>query len=166
MMAAIGAFIIWHMWLARDASVTSRLISGFAGLVFSLRLWNIAARVTDGAALLSAHRTQFEAYIKESPNRNYKALQTTTIDESGLRIEKEWEQSIMAWPAIERVEQIEDYLFLYVASFSAEIIPRSAFATHEEFLGFANLARQLWEEHRGDAEGAAGPEQRAATREA
>lgn len=164
-LAAMLAMLLWITLFAEQLGF-GRVIAATLLLICAAIFAKVAVRINRREAIRAAVRTMIDAYLAESPNRNYLAPKSLTIDATGLRITSQLEASQFAWAAIERIDVDDHYLYLFLSSVTAEIIPRSVFATHEEFLGYANLARQLWEQHRGEAEGAADPEQHVTTRDA
>ena len=66
-----------------------------------------------------------------------------TLEADGIRQTLPYSDSFTRWEAYERVDYNDDYLFLYESSFTAVVVPRVAFATRSQYLGFVQLAERL-----------------------
>lgn len=70
------------------------------------------------------------------------------IDQQGVSVEDEHEVSRCSWRGVTQVVIEPHYLFLIRSPLlAAHAIPRSAFPSQHAYLGFANLAHQLWRQH-------------------
>jgi hypothetical protein len=92
-------------------------------------------------------RRQVEAMLGDGPNPYVLGERQLTIDTDGMLLEWHLERCWTSWQAVEQVVIEEHYLFLVLSTLSALVVPRTAFTSQQEFLGFAHLARQLWQEH-------------------
>jgi hypothetical protein len=81
--------------------------------------------------------------MRTGKNRGTLGKHTLLISEDGLVETTEVNESRWAWTGIERVEQIEHYIFIFVSSNAAHIIPKRAFASTEEVTQFYNAAKTL-----------------------
>lgn len=70
--------------------------------------------------------------------------QTITLDAEGLKTVTPVSEGLRVWRGVYLVETTEDYIFIYVASNSAHVIPRRAFASGDEADLFFHAA---WEYH-------------------
>lgn len=96
-------------------------------------------------------RRHLEAMLGDGPNPYVLGEREMTIDEEGFRISWPLETSWTSWQAVEDVVIEEHYLYLVLSTISAQVIPRTAFASQSEFLGFARLAEELWKKCRSPA---------------
>jgi hypothetical protein len=92
-------------------------------------------------------RRQVEAMLGDGPNPYVLGERQMTIDADGLLLEWPLERCWTSWQAVEQVVIEEHYLFLVLSSLSALVVPRTAFVSQSDFLGFAHLARKLRQEH-------------------
>ncbi len=83
--------------------------------------------------------------MRTGKNRGILGKHTILISEDGLVETTEVNESRWAWTGIERVEQIEHYIFIFVSSTSAHTIPKRAFASTEEATQFYNAAKTLFD---------------------
>lgn len=86
----------------------------------------------------AAHRL-----LDERANEHLLSVRTVTLEADGLRQKMPASESFMRWEAFERIDHDDDHLFLYDSSFTAVVVPRQAFATRGQFLGFLELAKRL-----------------------
>ncbi len=118
------------------------------GIVFAWFVW----RITNPRRIPDIMKAQFKIMLGEAPHPSIEIPCEVTIDASGIAIDEPYASRRLAWPAIEAVVIEPQYLFLLQSSILAHIVPRSAFPNERAYLGFANLARQLWQEHKGTIE--------------
>ncbi len=130
--------------LLAQREVLSAWIAGPVALLFLVRvalIFNARRRATIRDAFAhAAHRL-----LDESPNRHMLSDRKLTLETEGVRQQLDASDSIIRWRAFERIEHDDDYLFLYESSFTAVVIPRTAFATRGRYLAFVALAEQLWQ---------------------
>lgn len=75
-----------------------------------------------------------------------------TLEAGGVRQQLKHGESFLRWEGYERIEHTDHYAFFYESSMTAVVVPRSAFGSQSQFLGFVRLAQRLWNEHRGKSE--------------
>jgi hypothetical protein len=63
------------------------------------------------------------------------------LDAEGVTEISDIGESRTAWSGIEKVEENEEYIFLYNASFQAHVIPKRAFLSKDEAREFFKLAQ-------------------------
>ncbi len=99
--------------------------------------WGITSRVKSYVAQLKKQGT-YDAYM---------GPRMLTIDEQGLHVETSTDTGNTSWLGVKGVVIDGDYTYITLTVETAHIIPRAAFPTVEAYLGFANLAQQLHQEH-------------------
>lgn len=87
----------------------------------------------------AAHRL-----LDETPNQHMLSERKLTLETDGVRQQLDASDSIIRWKAFERIEHDDEYLYLYESSFTAVVIPRTAFPTRGRYLAFVALAERLW----------------------
>ena len=65
-------------------------------------------------------------------NRGTFGHHTISIDENGLNERTEVNNSHWSWFGIETIEQTDDYIYIYISSLMAHIIPKRAFTNAEQ----------------------------------
>jgi hypothetical protein len=100
--------------------------------------------------LLSRHKTaQFLTKIyAEGSNRALTGWRRLSIGREGVAMSSELVESQMKWPAIERIESTDGYMFIYIGSANALVVPVRAFSTPAHFLVFLETARRYWQQAR------------------
>lgn len=125
---------------------------GAAALLYSIVivLWflNSLRRSTIDESFLGEARR----LVDEAGNGNMKGERTMTLEAGGVRQQLKHGESFLRWEGYERIEHTDHYAFFYESSMTAVVVPRSAFGSQSQFLGFVRLAQRLWNEHRGKSE--------------
>jgi hypothetical protein len=79
--------------------------------------------------------------LDEGRNAALRCEQFLSIDKHGVASSSSVGESRVSWEAVERVEETERHIFLYVTSTSAHVIPKWAFETRQGAEDFAAAAR-------------------------
>ncbi len=66
------------------------------------------------------------------------------IDRDAISVVSEYFERKTRWPAVEKVVETGDYLFIYLSSVQAEIVPRRAFADESRFRSFVEAAKRYY----------------------
>lgn len=109
---------------------------------------HVAWRLRTPASVRVVMRQLAHSYLEETPNEHFLSQRTVTLEAEGVREEMPLSHSFTRWSAYERFAQDEEGIYLYDSALSGTIVPREAFATRRQFLGFAALAERLWNEAR------------------
>lgn len=95
--------------------------------------------VVEQSCRQAAHRL-----LDESPNDQFLSERVVTFDATGVRQVLRASESFTRWEAFERLDHNDDYLFVYDSSLTAVVVPRAAFATRGQYLGFVDMTHRLW----------------------
>ena len=77
----------------------------------------------------------------ERPGRGQLGRHRVVLSEDGLTESTAVNESRTAWAGVDRVEQSQDYIFIYITPATAHVIPKSAFSDPQEAEAFFRLAR-------------------------
>jgi len=77
----------------------------------------------------------------EGKNKGILGSHTIIISEEGLQEITEVSESRSIWSGIERIEENEEYIFVYIGAYQAHVIPKRDFASKEDAKEFAEQAR-------------------------
>jgi hypothetical protein len=118
-----------------DGFVISRanfLLIAITFPVVALIFWLLDRRQTRRAIL--------ELLKEEKPGKGQLGAHKVTLGEAGLVEGTAVGESRTSWAGVDRVEQNQDYIFIYTAPIAAHIIPRRAFSSLQEAESFYQLA--------------------------
>lgn len=154
----VVAFSSYHSRSSKGTRRRLRLIQ-VCGIIFALiaalmwTRWGIGLRTLfcTGYALfllfgypayyrLSVKRNTRKIY-SEGQNKGALGKHIISIDADGVAEISQVGESRTAWGGIEKVEENEDYVFLYTGSLQAHVIPKLAFLSEGEAAEFLQLAR-------------------------
>ncbi len=76
-------------------------------------------------------------------NRGTLGKHLISVDETGLNEKTDVNDSHWDWPGIEQVQQTEDYIFIYISSIMAHVIPKQAFANRDQADEFFSTVEKL-----------------------
>jgi hypothetical protein len=79
--------------------------------------------------------------IDEGKNSHMFGFRSITLTETGVEETKEHGESKTAWSSIEKVEELQDYLYIFVGSLNAYIVPDRAFDNDEQKNEFLQILR-------------------------
>lgn len=131
----LACFIPMEGEFARPVLVTLALLfSGLYWLIFSVY------------ALPKSLDRQTRRMYGEGANKGVLGQHEIEIDASGLWERSEVSETRHAWRGIERIEESDDYAFIYVTSMSAHVIPKQS-VTQGDPETFLLHARKLWRTH-------------------
>lgn len=133
-LSAVGLMVLGdliHAWALLPATI------------FLMVLAFLAFQSRRPSAIQLAYAQTANRLLDESPNTHLLSERTVTLEADGIRQTLPYSDSFTRWEAYERVDYNDDYLFLYESSFTAVVVPRTAFATREQYLGFVHLAERL-----------------------
>lgn len=105
-------------------------------------------RTTIDESLLREARRMMD----ESPNEQFKDKRTLIIEQRGVRQHLTHGETFLRWAGYVRIEHTDQHAFFYESSLTAAIVPRAAFASQSQFLGFVRLAQRLWQDHQADGD--------------
>jgi len=89
-------------------------------------------------------RKYVQTTLKEGRSRVQLAERHIVCDTLGIKTHTDFGDDTLKWQAIQRMEETNDRLFLFLAQFSAVVVPRRAFASAQEFQEFVGFVRQLY----------------------
>ncbi len=87
-------------------------------------------------------RKQLSKVLKEGGNEGMIGKQKIVITPEAVINETPAGEQKAFWSSVDKIVETRDYIFLYVSSVSAAIIPRSAFPSDEQRNAFLELAKQ------------------------
>jgi len=73
---------------------------------------------------------------------------TIEISEEGLREKTEVNDNLHLWKGIIKVQQNNDYIYIYIAELTAHIIPKISFSSKEEANVFFDTTLRYWNDRR------------------
>jgi hypothetical protein len=85
----------------------------------------------------------------EGANRGVWGQRTVTLSDEAVASESEFEQSRHRWAGVERVDETVAYIFIYVSTTSAHIVPKHCFATPEAAHAFYHAAKTCFDRAHG-----------------
>ena len=74
--------------------------------------------------------------LNEGSNKGLLGRQRITLQDEGLYCESPSGETKLKWEAIERIVTNEDYMFVYLGSVNAIVIPKRAFASQSDLHAF------------------------------
>lgn len=119
------AFSSWDVW-PRVA-----LVAGFAviyGIIYRL---NYYRWIDSGARKM----------IAEGKNKGILGDHTMTLSKDGLIETCDVGESRSTWGGVERIEEDDEYVYLYIGAYQAHVIPRRAFTSGADATEFIKVAR-------------------------
>jgi hypothetical protein len=78
---------------------------------------------------------------KRPENKRMLGWRSCTIGPEGVTLRTEETSLSVTWSGVLKIAQTEDYSFFYFTTQGAIVVPRRPFATEEDFLSFAQMAR-------------------------
>ncbi len=120
-------------------SVSSRIIFFLIASAFWLFIYPLFRR--------KAVERQARRLYSEGKNRDVIGNHIFAIDKDGVTEISDVAESHIAWSGIERIEENDEYVFLYTGSLSAHIIPKRAFLSKGEESEFIQLARTYYSDN-------------------
>jgi len=87
-------------------------------------------------------RKQLPKMLNEGGNEGVIGKQKIVITPEAVINETPAGEQKAFWSSVDKIVETSDYIFLYVSSMSAAIIPRSAFPSEEQRNAFLELAKQ------------------------
>jgi hypothetical protein len=81
-----------------------------------------------------------EGVLAEGKNKGVIGRHKITLNESGLTETTIVNSEFRTWQGIERIEENDIYIFIYISANSAHIIPKKAFANNNLMKDFIDLA--------------------------
>jgi len=115
--------------------------------------WSTTVKViffgVSSAFWVIAYPRYYRWVIKRNTRRNYSeghnrgivGEHVIVIDPEGVKEVSEVGESTTVWSGIERVEENDNYLFLYTGPIQAHVIPKRGFADDQQITEFSQLAR-------------------------
>jgi hypothetical protein len=82
---------------------------------------------------------------KEGENKALWGKRRLTIDAQGLFEKSEVGETRLRWDGVERVVETADYIFIYVTTVSAHVIPKKSFQDKEQALEFYQTAKRYFD---------------------
>jgi YcxB-like protein len=86
-------------------------------------------------------RTILGLVAEEKPGRGQLGKHRLVVSEDGLKESTAVGESRTSWAGVDRIEQDQDYIFIYTSAAAAHMIPKRAFSGKEEAEAFYQLAR-------------------------
>ncbi|HEY0078381.1 MAG TPA: YcxB family protein [Pyrinomonadaceae bacterium] len=81
--------------------------------------------------------------LGEGRNELLQHAHRMSLDETGLNVRSGIGESRLAWSAVERVEETETHIYIYIGALTAYVVPKWAFATRREAEDFFDAARSF-----------------------
>ncbi len=115
--------------------------------------WDILARIALGAVSAGVYvviyRLNYYRWVDssarkligEGKNKGILGDHTMTLSKDGLVETCDVGESRSTWNGVERVEADDEYVYLYIGSCQAHVIPRRAFASEADATEFIKVAR-------------------------
>ncbi len=124
----------------RNAGLSTIAFVGFAGgaVLFLLGPWLTRRRTAHILARIYA----------EGSNRALLGWRRLSIGPACVAMNSDLIESRMKWPAIEKIDATNEYLFIYFGSANAHIVPMRAFGDEAHFRSFVETARRYWKQAR------------------
>jgi hypothetical protein len=99
--------------------------------------------------LRRAQRKVVERLIAEGQNRDQFGKKQVTITPIEITAAGELTSTTVRWKAVERIEVVEAYAYVYFSALQAVIVPRRAFSSDTEFSAWVETARKYITDERG-----------------
>ena len=139
-----------HLYLFLTLLLLSSLLASMNGLlllnyifiatsfvILNLMTWWLHRRLTRRAIL--------QLLKEERPNRGQLGRHNLRLSEVGLVETTEVGESRCSWMGVDRVEESDDFVFIYTAPHAAHVVPKRAFGTPHEAETFYDFARACQE---------------------
>lgn len=91
-------------------------------------------------------RSRVRKLVREGQNRGILGTHTMTLSPNELAYRSEWGHGVLYWPVVERIDETENHVFVFVSSMYAFAIPKRDFETVQECEEFVQTARRYREE--------------------
>ena len=114
------------------------LLAGFF-LAVSTMVWTIIFPHTYRQNVNRATRK----LLREGRNELLQQAHRMSLEETGIKVRSELGESRLAWSAVERVEETETHIYIYIGALTAHVIPKWAFNTRREAEDFFDAARSF-----------------------
>jgi hypothetical protein len=140
-LAGLGPFLLfWHQ--NSDATFVELMEYGWDLLLGVPILWVFYFLVNRYVV-----NWQVKNMLREGNNRGSLGKIRVQLSPAGVLEASQFIETKIAWPAIERIEENDDYLMIYTSSLSAVLIPRIAFANPLRYDEFATAARAFYKQN-------------------
>jgi len=128
-MAAWASWTVWNaisngISLIRKAFVLVLVAGGFVTVFLALM---------GGLTILS---------MISKRNRTFLTEHTITLAEDNFTSESAYAKTEWKWPSVQKIARTNNYCFVYVAQHAAIVVPRRAFADHEQWSYFNDYCRE------------------------
>lgn len=160
----VAAYNWHHSRNSRTANRRYRLLSAWGILLclfiaFTSTEWRASSRIifsiiTSAFWLFvypvlrrKAVERQARRLYSEGKNRDVIGNHILAIDKDGVTEISDVSESHIAWRGVEKIEENDKYVFLYIGSLIAHIIPKRAFLNKQEETEFTQLARTYYSEN-------------------
>jgi len=131
----IGLLLL--LYVAAFANTLSQQILGFGFVLLMVgALLGLLPYV-----MTRAYRNAIRKTLSQGKNRSLEGLLHITLTDEGVQSETNLSRSIYKWPAIEKIVETQEHLFLYVSGYSAIVVPKRSFQSEHEAQGFIETAR-------------------------
>lgn len=142
----------WHFVVPNESGKCAVFfLAGFVACSFFLLFMCVVGR-----------RRQVSATVKNmlATGENILLLswRKVLVNNDFIEEKSEFSKYEVSWSGVERVEKVKDYVFIYISSMSAFLIPKRAFADEAAFERFYQTCLEYWNAAKGldpAAEGAA-----------
>ena len=87
----------------------------------------------------------FRKATKEGDNKAILGYQTMSLTPDNIFVKTQIGESKYTWASIDKIAQNDQFIFVYISSINAIVIPRKAFSTDsslQEFVNYLNLHRE------------------------
>ena len=131
------------------------LVGPIFGAIYAVLFarWSLPSRIALALAVAVAWAVWMWMYYRwwipysarkltgEGKNKGLLGGHTITITEEGLTETTEVNESRSSWEGIEKIEENEQYIFIYISAYQAHVIPKCAFASEKGEREFIEQAR-------------------------
>jgi hypothetical protein len=112
-----------------------------ANLIWVLIVFPIVVLISWYLERRHTRRAILELLKEEKPGRGQLGGHKISLKETGLVESTAVGESRTSWAGVHRIEQDQDYIFIYTAPNAAHMIPKRAFSSLQEAEAFYQLAR-------------------------
>lgn len=124
------------------ASISTSLLIGLAISLFITIPSSISLSSSYKDNLNSNTRKRISASIDSGRNRGWLCKHRLVLDEEGLSTSSEYGEGHTKWSGIERVEQNDDYIFIYFNFSSAIVLNKKHFPSESAAADFFSFAAE------------------------
>lgn len=91
---------------------------------------------------ISVTKRRIIKMINEGDNSSIYGMQSITLTDTGIEQESHTGESRTAWHAIERIDETEEYIYIYIGTMNAYLVPNRAFEDDAQRAEFLRILRE------------------------